>query len=201
MDAYIDSLQQTQMDTSLATKNDVSMITIVKNDHIIILLRMITKMQKKILLILSIFLLVCCTNKEVGIDPHTIIFLNVTNKIDTCMIGTFPNSLYYQLNIKCVSEKDFYDYIGETIEKKRALVLSDSYFLLCQEDSVTRSDIADSIYNECGLEGLEDYVTNSPLVIFTKADQEVFEWVAYILWENDIRVTIDDEDASWSVEK
>ena len=49
------------------------------------------------------------------------------------MIGTFPSSLYYQLNIKCISEQDFYDYIDETIEKKRALVLSDSYFILYQE--------------------------------------------------------------------
>lgn len=158
-------------------------------------------MKKKLLLIQSIFLLVCCTNKEVGIDPHTLIFLSVTNKQDTCMIGTFPSSLYYQLNIKCISEQDFYDYIDETIEKKRALVLSDSYFILYQEDSITRSNIADSIYNECGLEGLEHYVENSPLVIFEKAEQEAFEWAVYILWENNIRVSIDDESASWYIKK
>ena len=56
-------------------------------------------------------------------------------------------------------------------------------------------------YNECGLEGLEHYVENSPLVIFEKAEQEAFEWAAYILWENNISVSIDDESASWYVEK
>lgn len=115
------------------------------------------------------------------------------------MIVTSPSSLYYQLNIKCISDQDFYDYIDETIEKKRALVLSDSYFLLCQEDRIVRSDIADCIYNEYGLEGLKHYIEDSPLVISAKADQEAFEWSAYILWQNNIRVTIDDEDASWCV--
>ena len=160
----------------------------------------ITEMRK-ILLMLLMFLLVSCINKEVGIHPDTLIFLSVTNKQDTCVIGRSPNSLYQQLNIKCMSEHDFYDCIDETIKKKRALVVSDSYFLLCQEDRITRSDIADSIYNECGLEGLEHYVENSPLVIFEKAEQEAFEWAAYILWENNISVSIDDESASWYVEK
>ena len=70
-----------------------------------------------------------------------------------------------------------------------------------QEDCITRSNIADSIYNECGLEGLEHYVENSPLVIFEKAEQEAFEWAVYILWENNIRVSIDDESASWYIKK
>lgn len=98
------------------------------------------------------------------------------------MIVTPPSSLYYQLNIKCISDQDFYDYIDETIEKKRALVLSDSYFLLCQEDRIVRSDIADCIYNEYGLEGLKHYIEDSPLVISAKADQEAFEWSAYIYY-------------------
>ena len=88
----------------------------------------ITEMRK-ILLMLLMFLLVCCINKEVGIHPDTLIFLSVTNKQDTCVIGSFPHSLYQQLNIKCMSELDFYDCIDETIKKKRALVVSDSYFL------------------------------------------------------------------------
>ena len=116
------------------------------------------------------------------------------------MIGTSPSSLYYQLNIKCISESNFYAYINETIEKKQVLVLSDSYFRLCQEYSITHSDIVDSIYNESGLNGLVHYVENSPLIIFSKSGQETFEWAAYILWRNNIRVSIDDEDASWYVE-
>ena len=148
----------------------------------------ITEMRK-ILLILLMFLLVCCKNKEVGIHPNTLIFISVTNKQDTCVIWGFPHSKYQQLNIKCMSEQDFYECIDETIKNKRALVVSDSYFLLCQEDRISRSYIADSIYNECGLEGLEHYVENSPLVIFEEAEQEAFEWAAYILWENNINVS------------
>ena len=49
--------------------------------------------------------------------------------------------------------------------------------------------------------GLEYYVEKSPLVISAKADQEAFEWAAYLLWENNIRVSIDDEDASWYVKE
>ena len=30
-----------------------------------------------------------------------------------------------------------------------------------------------------------------------KADQEAFEWAAYILWENNILVASGDEDPSW----
>lgn len=166
-----------------------------------LLLMKITKMIKKTLLILPIFLLACCTTKDVGIDSDTLIFLRVTNKKDTCTIGTFTSDLYYELNIKCMSELDFYEYIEDAIEKKQALVVSDDYFLVCQKDSITRSNIADSIYNECGLEGLEHYVENSPLVIFAKSDQEAFEWAAYLLWENNIRVSIADEDASWYIIK
>lgn len=163
----------------------------------------IIKMNKKLfLLAISLFLLVCCTNKkEDYLDLDPFIFVSVTNKHDTCTIGTFTSALYYELNIKCMSELDFYEYIEDAIEKKRALVLSDSYFLLYQKDSITRSDVADSIYNECGLEGLEHYVENSPLVIFEKAEQEAFEWAVYILWENNIRVSIDDESASWYIKK
>lgn len=72
---------------------------------------------------------------------------------------------------------------------------------MCQKDNLTRSNIADSIYNEYGLVGLEHYVENSPLVMFEKVDQEAFEWAAYILWENNIRVLLADEDASWYVVK
>ena len=161
------------------------------------------KMNKKLfLLIVSLCFFVCCTNtKEDYLDLDPFIFVSVTNKHDTCTIGTFTSALYYELNIKCMSELDFYEYIEDAIEKKQALVVSDDYFLVCQKDSITRSNIADSIYNECGLVGLEHYVENSPLVIFEKADQEAFEWAAYILWENNIRVSIADEDASWCVER
>jgi len=163
----------------------------------------IIKMNKKIfLLTISLFLLVCCTNKRVCVDdPHTLIFLSVTDKKDTCKIGTSPSSLYYELNIKCMSELDFDEYINDVIEKNQVLVVSDSYFLLCKENSITRSDIVDSMYNECGLEGLEHYVENCPLVIFAKADQEAFMWAAYLLWENNIRISIDDEDASWYIDR
>lgn len=157
------------------------------------------KMNKILfLLIVSLCFFVCCTNtKEDYLDQHTLIFLNVTNEHDTCMIETSPGSLYYELNIKCMSELDFYEYIEEIINKKQVLVVSDSYFPLCQEEIITRSDIADSIYNECGLEGLVYYIEHSPLVIFAKADQEAFTWAAYLLWDNNIRVSIDDESASW----
>lgn len=163
----------------------------------------IIKMNKKLfLLAISLFLLVCCTNKkEDYLDLDPFIFVSVTNKHDTCTIGTFTSALYYELNIKCMSELDFYEYIEDAIEKKQALVVSDDYFLMCQEESITRSNIADSIYNEYGLVGLEHYVENSPLVIFEKAEQEAFEWAVYILWENNIRVSIDDESASWYIKK
>ena len=161
------------------------------------------KMNKKLfLLIVSLCFFVCCTyTKEdyLNIDPF--IFVSVTNKHDTCTIGTFPSALYYELNIKCMSELDFCEYIEDAIKKKQALVVSDDYFLMCQKDSLTRSNIADSIYNEYGLVGLEHYVENSPLVMFEKVNQEAFEWAAYILWENNIRVLLADEDASWYVVK
>ena len=169
----------------------------------IILLMMTTKMNRKIILaILFCLLAISCANRKDGwMTPDTLIFLNVTNGEDTCLTWTFPSSLYYELNIKCMSELDFYEYIEDAIEKKQALVVSDDYFLMCQEESITRSNIADSIYNEYGLVGLEHYIENSPLVISAKADQEAFEWAAYLLWENNIRVSIDDEDASWYVKE
>jgi len=101
-----------------------------------------------------------------------------------------------------MSEKDFYGYLEEIIEKKQVLIVSDDYFLMSQKQTnITRSDIADSIYNEYGLEGLKHYIENSPLVTFVEADQEAFIWAAYLLWRNNILVSIDDESASWYIEE
>ncbi len=136
------------------------------------------------------------------VEPHTLIFLNMTNEKDTCMIWTFTSSLYYDLNIKCMSERDFYEYLEEIIEKKQVLIVSDDYFLMSQkETNITRSDIADSIYSEYGLEGLKHYIENSPLVTFIEADQKAFIWAAYLLWRNNIIVSIDDESASWYIKE
>lgn len=161
------------------------------------------KMNKNLfLLIVSLCFFVCCTNKKEGyLDLDPFIFVSVTNKHDTCTIGTFTSALYYELNIKCMSELDFFEYIEDVIEKKQALIVSDDFFHMCQKDSLTRSNIADSIYNEYGLAGLEHYVENSPFVMFEKVDQEAFEWAAYILWRNNIRVLIDDESASWYIKE
>ena len=96
------------------------------------------KMNKKLfLLIVSLCFFVCCTNtKEDYLDLDPFIFVSVTNKHDTCTIGTFTSDLYYELNIKCMSELDFYEYIEDAIEKKQALVVSDDYFLVCQKESL-----------------------------------------------------------------
>mgnify|MGYP007025049657 FL=1 len=161
-------------------------------------------MSKKLFLLTMSLCFVGCANNIMKdcIEPHTLIFLNMTNEKDTCMIWTSTSSLYYELNIKCMSEKDFYGYLEEIIEKKQVLIVSDDYFLMSQKQTnITRSDIADSIYNEYGLEGLKHYIENSPLVTFVEADQEAFIWAAYLLWRNNILVSIDDESASWYIEE
>ena len=127
-------------------------------------------------------------------DP--LIFLNVTNGEDTCLTWTFPSSLYYQLNIKCISELDFYKYIEKIIEKEQVMVVSDTYFLMREDHSITRSIVADSIYRECGIEGLEQYVENNPPIL-VDGDIDAFLWAAYILWENNVLVASGDEDPSW----
>ena len=168
------------------------------NALMIILLMMTTKMNRKIILaILFCLLAISCANKKddwMAFDP--LIFLNVTNGEDTCLTWTFPSSLYYELNIKCMSELDFYKYIEKTIEKKQVLLVSDSYFLMRQNDNITRSIVADSIYREYGLEGLEYYVENNPPIL-VDGDIDAFLWAAYILWENNILVASGDEDPSW----
>ncbi len=98
-------------------------------------------------------------------------------------------------------EQDFYVYLEKIIKENQVLELSDSYFIICQNENITRSDIADSIYKDCGLKGLEDYVRKSPITNFNDADNKTFLWATYILWENYIRVTLDDESASWCIKE
>ena len=155
-------------------------------------------MNKKIIfaIALSMLIISCANKKDDWMASDPLIFLNVTNGEDTCLTWTFPSSLYYELNIKCMSELDFYKYIEKTIEKKQVLLVSDSYFLMRQNDNITRSIVADSIYRECGLEGLEYYVENNPPIL-VDGDIDAFLWAAYILWENNILVASGDEDPSW----
>lgn len=161
-------------------------------------------MSKKLFILTMSLCFVGCANNIMKdcVEPHTLIFLNMTNEKDTCMIWTFTSSLYYELNIKCMSERDFYEYLEEIIEKKQVLIVSNDYFQMYQEEnSITRSGIADSIYNESGLEGLEHYIENSPLVTFVEADQKAFIWASYLLWRNNLQVSIDDESASWYIKE
>ena len=169
----------------------------------IILLMMTTKMNRKIILaILFCLLAISCANRKDGwMTPDTLIFLNVTNGEDTCLAWTFPSSLYYQLNIKCMSERNFYRFIEKTIEKNQAIVVSNSYFLIREDYKTLRNATADSIHKECGLEGLKRYVENNPPIL-VEGDKEAFLWAAYILWENNILVAEADEDAAWyTIEK
>ena len=164
---------------------------------------MTTKMNRKIILaILFCLLAISCANRKDGwMTPDTLIFLNVTNGEDTCLTWTFPSSLYYELNIKCMSELDFYKYIEKTIEKNQAIVVSNSYFLMCEDYKTLRNATADSIHKECGLEGLKRYVENHPPIL-VDGDIDAFLWAAYILWENNILVVDADEDAAWyTIEK
>ena len=155
-------------------------------------------MNKKIIfaIALSILTISCANKKDDWMASDPLIFLNVTNGEDTCLTWTFPSSLYYQLNIKCISELDFYKYIEKIIEKKQVLLVSDTYFLMREDHSITRNIVVDSIYRECGLEGLEYYVENNPPIL-VDGDIDAFLWAAYILWENNVLVASGDEDPSW----
>ena len=168
------------------------------NAPMIILLKRSTKMNKKIIFAIALSLLAisCANKKEDWLTSDPLIFLNVTNGEDTCLTWTFPSSLYYELNIKCMPELDLYKYIDKIIEKKQVMAVSDSYFFQCQDDKIIRNATADSIYRECGLEGLEYYVENNPPIL-VEGDKEAFLWAAYILWENNILVASGDEDPSW----
>lgn len=172
------------------------------NAQMIIFSRKIIKLNKKLIIIISLCLLICsCANQhwnKLGLCP--LIFINISNGEDTCLICTDPCSLYYELNIKCMSQRDFNKSIGRIIEKKQVMVVSDSYFLARQDDTITYDAIADSIYMQYGLKGLEDYVEKKSLIL-AEGDKDTFLWAAYILWNNNMWIAVSDEDASWYIER
>lgn len=172
------------------------------NALMIILQMRSTKMNKKIILVIYLCLLVssCISKRGSGLTPATLIFVNITNKDDTCLIWTFAGTLDDDLNIKCMSGSDFYAYLEHTIAKKQIIEVSNSYFLICQDNNITYNATADSIYREYGLDGLVRYIENSPPIL-TDGNKDTFFWAAYILWENDLRVVIGDEEPTWDIEK
>ena len=159
-------------------------------------------MSKKIFVLSILFcILVCCANmnEHSCVDSDTLIFLNVTNTVDTCIVWTFPDALYSDLNIKCISERKFYEYIKKVINLDQVIVVSDKYYQALKVNQIISNVIIDSIYATCGIDGVKKYVSNAPIINIENNDEEAFLWAAYLLWKNGIHVSIDDADCEWYV--
>lgn len=144
-----------------------------------------------------------CTNNIMKdcVDIDALIFISITNGIDTCMVWRYPSSLYYNLNIKCMSEREFYEYIGKVIDQKHVVEMSDNYFQACKTNQVFRNAMVDSIYTKYGLDSIKKYVCSTPVVRSDDVDKGAFMWAVYLLWKKGMYVSIDDETCTWYIKE
>jgi len=72
------------------------------------------------------------------------------------MIWHFPSAMYYELNIKCMSERDFYEYIRQTIDQKHVVTVSNDYFQEFENNQIFRNAMVDSIFMIYGLDSIKN---------------------------------------------
>ncbi len=159
--------------------------------------------------ILSFYGCAITTQKEDAFDAkidklregQTLIFYRISDGNDTCLVCGFSNTPYMRLNIKILDEYVFNTYFLNKVMSDEIIDVSESYYQETKRYSITPQNEIDALYNNYGIDSLLNYAYNYPINNLFKEDPKSFDWVAYLLWRNNIYVSVDDEIYWWFIDK
>lgn len=132
-------------------------------------------------------------------DRQTLAFYYITNGKDTCLMSGFIDALYYQLNIK-IDESIFYEYIGEKVFNNGVITLSEDFYQEEEKYKITPNEKISNLYYEYGIDSLLKYLDKYPINKLAKDDMNAFDWSAYLLWQNNIYISLDHDVLWWYID-
>ena len=134
-------------------------------------------------------------------EGYTLIFYNISDGNDTCLVCGFSNTPYMQLNIKIIDEATFETFFLNKVVNGEIINVSETYYQETKRYSITSQNEINALYSEFGIDSLLNYAYDYPINQLYKDDRRSFDWVAYLLWKNNIYISLDDEIYWWFIDK
>ncbi len=133
-------------------------------------------------------------------DRQTLIFYNITDGNDTCLVLNFLDCAYDELNIKVVDQREFDSYFLKKVLHDEVIEVSKEYIQKERPYRIKPVESISGIYENYGLDSLLNYLEEYPINQLHKDDKASFDWAAYLLWQNGIYVSLDWEVVYWYID-
>lgn len=133
-------------------------------------------------------------------DRQTLIFYNITDGNDTCLVLNFLDCVYDELNIKVVDWQTFDSYFLTKVLHNDVIAVSGEYLQKELPYSIKPVESISDLYENYGLDSLLNYLEEYPINQLHKDDKASFDWAAYLLWQNGIYVSLDWEVLYWYID-
>ena len=131
---------------------------------------------------------------------QTLIFYNITDGNDTCLVAGFHDCAYEKLNIKVVDRQSFDSYFLTKVLHNEIIEVSEEYLQKEKPYSIKPVESINNLYETYGLDSLLKYLEEYPINQLHKDDPDSFDWSAYLLWQNNIYVSEDGEVYYWYID-
>jgi len=164
-------------------------------------------------LVLGVVSLCSCGRKssheqKVVIDPkikefrkhETLVFFRITDGKDTCLVLDFLDSFEERLNIKGLDQESFDANYSMKILNNEVIEVPEEYYSEEKKYCVTPVDTITTLYNNYGIYNFVYYLHQYPINKLAKEDKASFNWAAYLLWQNGIYVSLDEEVYYWYID-
>ncbi len=133
-------------------------------------------------------------------DRQTLIFYKITDGNDTCLVLNFLDCAYDELSIKVVDWQTFDSYFLRKVLHNEIIEVSEEYLQKERLYSIKPVESINELYENYGLDSLLNYLEVYPLNQLHKDDKASFDWAAYLLWKNDIYVSLSEEVNYWYID-
>lgn len=153
-----------------------------------------------------VLLLTGCTAKYSRVKQlcqynESLIFYRITDGKDTCLVCNFRETPYEILNIRLMDRETFKKEFFKKILNNDVIEVSEILFCKQQKHcSISIDSATNALYNHYGLDSLLNYLYQYPMNQLYKDNSDAFYWSAYLLWQNDIDVALDDEIYWWYID-
>ena len=131
---------------------------------------------------------------------QTLIFYNITDGNDTCLVSGYHDWAYEELNIKVVDRQSFDSYFLTKVLHNEIIEVSEEYLQKEKPYSIKPVESINNLYETYGLDSLLKYLEEYPIDQLHKDDLDSFYWSAYLLWQNNIYVSLEEEVYYWYID-
>ena len=107
-------------------------------------------------------------------NQHTLIFYNITDGNDTCLVLNFLDCTYEELNIKVVDWQSFDSYFLTKVLHNEIIEVSEEYLQKQKPYSIKPVESINNLYETYGLDSLLKYLEEYPINQLHKDDQDVY---------------------------